>query len=203
MGRLSYSNRTKADWLEYISTTFLNKKGYFQCSHSGTLTWTRGEWKSSVNFVTSISDKCSYFRLKYTQTDRNTGEKKDFDYKIPLVTTPCQYGGKRYWFICPWSKNGIYCGRRVGKLYKNGDYFACRHCHNLTYDSRKINRKCKSFPLFNVLDIEQKIEELYETIKRPYWRGKPTKKQRQLEMLQRQINTNLRKCYQLERQGML
>lgn len=54
-------------------------------------------------------------------------------YDIRLDTTPYNYGGKRYWFLCP------VCGKRVGKLYllPEGRYFACRACNNLTYRSSK------------------------------------------------------------------
>jgi hypothetical protein len=41
----------------------------------------------------------------------------------------------RWWFVCPLSRNGIACHRRVRKLYLSGRYFGCRHCHRLTYRS--------------------------------------------------------------------
>lgn len=53
----------------------------------------------------------------------------EFDY------TPCNYGGKRRWFLCP------ICKRRVGKLYTTrlDNRFACRKCHNLTFESSKTH----------------------------------------------------------------
>lgn len=200
-------SKSEADDLKQISTSFLKKHGYFKGYLSGNITWTRsgawGESKNSVSIVVSTLEGDNYLRIYYTQTDRDTNEKKDFDYKIPLTTTPCRYGGNRYWFICPWYKNGAYCGRRVASLYKDGDYFACRHCYELTYSSRKVNRRYRYFPLFNVLTIEQKIEKLREQIKRPYYRGKPTKKQRQLEKLYSEAGTSYRRYTHLEREGML
>ena len=55
----------------------------------------------------------------------------DFQYE----TTPCHYGGVRYWFLC--SK----CKKRVAKLYAppSSERFACRNCHNLTYESCKTH----------------------------------------------------------------
>jgi hypothetical protein len=52
---------------------------------------------------------------------------------IEYTSTKCHFGGERFWFICP------YCSRRVSKLYlpPSGDYYACRKCHNLTYESCK------------------------------------------------------------------
>lgn len=52
-------------------------------------------------------------------------------YSVELDTTHCNYGGKRYWFLCP------ICKKRVAKIYlpPKGKYFACRACHYLTYRS--------------------------------------------------------------------
>ena len=55
-----------------------------------------------------------------------------------FTTTFPNYGGERYWFICPLSG----CSRRVAKLYKpiGAKYFGCRHCYNLSYASRNVSR---------------------------------------------------------------
>ena len=187
-------SKSEADNVKKISTAFLKKHGYFKRWMSGTMTWTNsglwGESKSSVGIEVSTQNGTGYLRITYTQTDRDTDEKKDFDYKVWLTTTPCRYGGKRYWFICPLVKNDTPCGKRVGTLYKDGDYFGCRHCYDLGYSSQKANHRYKMLPLFKVLTIEKKIEELQGQIKRPYYAGKPTRKERQLEKLYEQINTN-------------
>lgn len=187
-------SKSEADNVKKISTAFLKKHGYFKGWRSGTITWTNnglwGENKSSVGVEVSTSDGVSHLRITYTQTDRDTDKKKEFDYKVPLTTTPCRYGGERYWFLCPLVKNNVHCGRRVGTLYKDGDYFGCRHCYDLCYSSQKTNHRYKMLPLFNVFTIEKKIEELQGQIKRPYYAGKPTRKERQLEKLYEQVNTN-------------
>ena len=65
------------------------------------------------------------------------------NYRVELTTTPCNFAGKRYWFICPLVVDGIPCRRRVGKLYlPPGEiYFGCRKCYNLTYRSCKEHDK--------------------------------------------------------------
>jgi hypothetical protein len=55
---------------------------------------------------------------------------------IELVWTPCRYGGRRPWFVCP----AIACGRRVVKLYLRGGDFRCRACHRLAYASQREAR---------------------------------------------------------------
>lgn len=45
------------------------------------------------------------------------------------------YGGRRWWFI--WWKRGVACRRRCRILYTpfGQTVFACRKCHELTYES--------------------------------------------------------------------
>jgi len=56
------------------------------------------------------------------------------EYPVFLVQSHCHFGGARTWFLCP--ARG--CGRRVAVLY-GGGIFACRHCHQLAYDSQPRN----------------------------------------------------------------
>ena len=54
---------------------------------------------------------------------------------IPVVRTRPNFGGFRWWFLCPGA--GDACGRRSYKLYlpATGSRFACRSCHGLAYAS--------------------------------------------------------------------
>ena len=181
MGRWSFSSKQEADYLKKIDISWLKQQGLLNGWHSATIKWTNpitGEKTGSVGII--IDTHKRYIRLYYTQTDWH-GKKKEFDYKVPLTTTPCNYGGVRYWFICPLVKNGQPCGRRVRVLYKAGDYFGCRHCYELTYSSKNENRRDKIYPLFLWFKNWKKIEELERKIKRPYYKGKLTRKQKRLE----------------------
>jgi len=175
MGRWSYSNRQEADGLRKVNLSFLKREGYFNRSwRSGIVTWSRnGEKTGSISIQSFISDDERYIQFVYTQTDRYSGEKTDLDYKIPLTTTPCYFGGKRYWFICPWYANKVYCGRRVGVLYLDGKYFACRHCYDLTYNSRNLSGISKVAG--QVISIPE-LERLEKEVKRKYYAGKMTRK---------------------------
>lgn len=179
MGRYYSSKKTEADGCIKIQIWWLKKNGYLEPSlwHSGGIQWENGfsEKTSSVSIEVSLSGENIYLRVYYTQTDRFTGEKKDFDYKIPLTSTPCFFGGKRYWFVCPWYANGKYCGRRVGVLYRGGDYFACRHCYNLTYSSRNLGGIAKVAG--QVVSMPE-LEQLKEEVKRKYYAGKMTRRYR-------------------------
>jgi hypothetical protein len=203
MGRYSYSSKTEADNLKKVEISWLKKYGYLDGWKNGGIEWTHGMGdKSSISIAGSTFHDEPHIQFRYTRTD-SAGEKKEFDYKVPLTTTPCWFGGKRYWFICPMSRDGKYCGKRVGVLYMGGDYFACRHCYDLTYNSKNENRGYKYFHLFNTLRVHKKIEELSEQIKRPYYAGQPTKKQRRLDQLYAEAGMSYRAYEGLEKDKML
>lgn len=143
MGRWSFSSRRTAESCHSISTKFLNKYKYFLGGlRSGGITWSVGGRETgSVGFRVSTETANEYINFIYTQTDRITNEKTEFDYKVQLTWTSCHFGGRRWWFVCPLMVNGRACGRRMGVLYLGGEYFGCRHCYNLTYASCKEHDK--------------------------------------------------------------
>lgn len=187
MGRYRYSRKTESDGLKKLSTSFLKKHKYFEDSSckGGVINWTQNDWAQSKSSVgVQVSTIENFLRIYYAQTNNETQEKKDFDYKIPLTTTPCFYGGKRYWFVCPWYKKNQYCGRRVAVLYKDGDCFACRHCYNLTYSSRNLSGYSKLFGTVCLLDVEKARMRT----KRLTYKGKYTKSYSRYLKLSRKLD---------------
>ena len=73
----------------------------------------------------------AWLRLHY----RADGEA--VDYKVRLVTTKPNYGGHRWWFICPIVRHDGGPPRRVAKLYlpSGSKYFGSREAYALTYAS--------------------------------------------------------------------
>lgn len=178
-GKREAGNRLSIFWLRKHG--FLNK----ECSYPiGGIKWTDGfGTESSISFSIRKGDwnkpeERDHINLWYTNTDYYSGEKENMDYQVNLTTTPCRYGGKRYWFICPLIKNGMHCGRRVGTLYSIGKWFGCRHCGNITYASRNLGGSHKGF----VSDPD--MDKAREDIKRCYYRGKPTRKYRRFLRLE-------------------
>ena len=148
MGRRSWSTKSTVEECLAIDIPWLNRYGYFCGFKSGGVEWKNYEGKvtSSIGIQVSVSEALfdgNCVRFQYTQTNRHTEEKTEMDYKVELVTTSCNFGGVRYWFICPLVMNGRACRRRVAKLYlpPGGKYFGCRCCYNLTYQSCKEHDK--------------------------------------------------------------
>jgi hypothetical protein len=102
--------------------------------------WTlNGEPCSSIGYVLAKHGALPVsMRLRYATANSTTnGDSRACDYWVSITTTACKYGGVRLWFMCPAWKNGIACRRRCRKLYLSprGHAFACRVCHDLTYES--------------------------------------------------------------------
>ena len=74
--------------------------------------------------------------LCYTVTNRGSSSQYH-SYTVPLTWIPCNFGGRRPYFICPGIVNNLPCRRRIVKIYlpPNRDLFLCRHCYDLTYSS--------------------------------------------------------------------
>jgi hypothetical protein len=49
---------------------------------------------------------------------------------IKLDRTPCNFGGNRYWFLCPG------CNKRIAVLYGSGPRFLCQPCSGVVYASK-------------------------------------------------------------------
>jgi len=95
---------------------------------------TGAEWASIGYEVSTTNPLSATLRLRYRFTE--TGE--SMDYVIRLETTQANFGGVRWWFICPLASRGRPCGRRAQKLFlpPGGKYYGCRQCYDLSYACR-------------------------------------------------------------------
>ena len=143
MGRWPWSDRRIVEECRLLSVTDMNRAGVFR---KGTRFWTscwenaRGEETGAIGYWVRIDDNGEpYLQFDYKITSQDDGQELSLDYRVDLTMTPCNFGGHRYWFLCPLEINGKRCERRVGKLYlPSGERpFGCRRCYNLTYLSRK------------------------------------------------------------------
>lgn len=110
-----------------VDIRFLKKQGWLYAGAAGLLSWTcNGEQSGFINYrIESERIILSYrFRVR-------GGEWSDVQQTVYFDRTPCNYGGCRYWFLCPG------CGRRIALLYGAGKYFLCRHCYGLAYATQQ------------------------------------------------------------------
>jgi hypothetical protein len=129
-----WSTKLAAEDCRAIDVTEWHRKGLRPDAWL-TMRWFRGEQETGSIGAYLVgadgAERVSAAVLIYTAG--SGPEAEDIRESVPLDWTPCRFGGARPWFLCP----GLGCGRRVGKLYCHGRYFVCRHCLDLTYESRR------------------------------------------------------------------
>jgi len=104
-------------------------------------------WDHYVLFVDYRVDAlCTTLHLSFSR------DGLPIEQEIQLVSTEPNYGGIRWWFLCP------NCDRRVARLHlptQKWFRFFCRLCHQLSYESAQSSRK-KSERFFKLIarDLE-------------------------------------------------
>lgn len=108
----------------------------------GSIKWFRGDDQTGAIDYTASVDGGPHLVLRYGFARRD-GPTETVTETVRLVSTPCHFGGERWWFVCPLVRGGTPCGRRVRKLYlpSGARYFGCRHCYDLTYVSAQEAHK--------------------------------------------------------------
>jgi hypothetical protein len=139
-------------------------------SGSGTLHWTRGgERFASIGHRYDLADpEHASLTLMYTWTAHG-GKPQQVEQRIALVSTFPNYGGRRWWMICPFT------GRRVGKLHlpPGGGKFASRKAWRLSYKSQRVAKRDRPFEKLFRLQRKLDSDEGWEAgIRRPkgMWR---------------------------------
>lgn len=138
--------------------------------------WYMDKLDGKIGYSISMdSEEYGTLKLSYKIRNHSQEEYKDFDCPIEIVSSKCNYGGYRYWMICPLIKGGIPCRNRVLKLYLSpgSNYFGCRDCLEITYASKSKNYHN---PLLRAMTNLFKYSELADQTKRLYYNGKPTRK---------------------------
>ena len=138
-----YRSGTKdtVESFNHLDVNSLSRKGLLKPRTRGRVRWSKGEASlGSVSF--EVKDGSFVLDYRYRQTSSEQWE--EVRYPVQLSWTPCNFGGGRPWFVCPGVVSGHYCGRRVAKLYDGGKCFLCRHCYDLTYQSRKDAQKYRA-----------------------------------------------------------
>jgi len=76
-----------------------------------------------------LVEDCQKLPISLLQLDSGAEQIYIGEQAVRIVSTRCNYGGLRAWFVCP------QCNRRVGVLYRKPllTHFLCRHCQNLSY----------------------------------------------------------------------
>jgi hypothetical protein len=120
-----------------VDFRYLHRNGLLRSGRPFSLRWSRaGRETGSIGGV-AHDDRVNFL---YRHRAGPGDEWDDVKETVPLDWTPCNFGGKRPWFLCPGMVGDKRCGRRVAVLYGPGRYFLCRHCYDLRYESQREDK---------------------------------------------------------------
>ena len=134
----SYSKKTRTAQCLALDIGQLTRAGLIVYGQlSGTVEWSGRSTLRVALHLWGRRFNESVLRLSYGLSDRDEEQVID---DIRLKTTRPYFGGLRWWFSCPG------CGRRVRILYlrPDGEWFRCRHCHELAYRSQLQGRLARA-----------------------------------------------------------
>jgi hypothetical protein len=134
--------RVKAEHCKSIDARRWAREGILPGPRSGSWAWwIEGEQTGSISYA---SDGHA-LTLSYTLSGEPVRQ------RVPILSTPCTYGGRRYWFGCP------RCGRRVAVLYLRNIGFGCRKCCRIAYASQSEDAMDRAWR--RQAKIERKLDE--------------------------------------------
>lgn len=133
-----YGGRPTADASLRIDLAWMMRTGRAKDGAAiwGSLSWSRGGEHSGSIGYRAIMDTPGEERLELSYTRGKGDEAEQVKQTVRLCSTRPNYGGKRWWMICP------YRGIRVGKLYlpPGGDRFASRQAWRLGYHIQRVGK---------------------------------------------------------------
>jgi hypothetical protein len=145
MGRPSWTTRLTVEECRVLRVEWMQRDGVFR-SGAGS-TWTclwrddTGFIEAAIGYVVVRERDELALMIDPDQAKQYLGMRILGRYAIPITSTRPHFGGMRFWFRCPVMRDGIPCGRRVGRLYLPPDtkIFGCRGRLNLTYRSTQTH----------------------------------------------------------------
>lgn len=153
----------------------------------GTLSWSSGGLPAGwISYEADMRDlDAAELRLSYTR--EGEPDRESVKQTVRLVYTLPNYGGRRWWMICPYRHN------RVGKLYlpNGGDRFAGRHAWRLGYQSQRLAHRDRPFEKLFRLQKKLGCDQGYEMgIYRPkgMWRRTYDRHWQEYEAIERECD---------------
>lgn len=128
-----------------------------------------------MKFLQSVYEKISIFELNTAQLDKiiiherygsfiriscsDLSIKRTGFLDLEIKATKCNFGNKRYWFLCPC------CNKARVTLYiaHRGEWPSCRECLRLKYASKsktRLEREFKTVSSFSCSDLEKIRREI-------------------------------------------
>lgn len=123
-------------------------------------TWTNEDGEQVASVGCAVNETASQLTVSYGW--RRYDEREEVSLPVRLNTTPCNYGGVRWWFLCPC------CNRRVAVLFIMGVMLRCVKCGRVSYASQRVDATSRAWT--KQAKLEAKLIDGWEKPKRMRWK---------------------------------
>ena len=131
--------------------------------------WKTGKAESDVATVrVNVTSRAStQITVNLAYTVQLDGKSHKVEESV-LLTKAARDAGANWWMACPAQVNGKACSRKAGILYlpPGEQFFACKHCYDLTYPWGKKDGKPKGIEMDDTENV-QLADEDHESQDRP------------------------------------
>ena len=141
------AHRLKAEDSVALDVNFLSRNGYLVDGNWKRIYWRR---QRKIRLEALIKAKRHHITIDIGGST----------HLIHLTDTPSNFGGYRRWLVCPC------CNKRMGVLYLRFQYFGCRHCQRISYQSQSGNSEDRLIWQYHKQFEKLFILKIYEGVKK-------------------------------------
>lgn len=124
--------------------------------------WRNDEGDEVASVSCYVNQDADGLKVSSSWSSYNQPERQSVNIHVWLDSTPCNYGGVRWWFRCPC------CSRRAAVLYIMGGVLRCRKCGNVSYPSQRSDAMDRAW--IKQHKIEAKLIDGWRKPKGMHWK---------------------------------
>ncbi len=124
--------------------------------------WRNDEGDQVASVGCAVNGDVSRLTVSYRWRRYGTSEREEVNLPVRLATTPCNYGGVRWWFRCPC------CNRRVAVLFIMGVMLRCVTCGRVSYASQRVDATSRAW--MKQAKLEANLIDGWDKPKRMRWK---------------------------------
>jgi hypothetical protein len=144
VGRARGNGRLRVEDCDCFDAVVLNRQGVFSSLFESRWTYQFQGSGDTLSFtIVELPSVVMGLHMEHVASVGASTGSHSTRYLVEITSSRCTLGGLRFWFLCPMTRDGVSCDRRVLKLYlpPGGQMLGCRHCYDLRYQSTQTHDK--------------------------------------------------------------
>ena len=124
--------------------------------------WSNEAGEKVASVSCAVNEYANQLTVSYGWWRYDESEREEVKLPILLTSTPCNYGGVRWWFSCPC------CHRRAAVLFIMGRVLRCATCGRVSYASQRGDAMDRAW--LKQRKLEAKLIDGWQKPKRMRWK---------------------------------